>query len=270
MLKSHTVSISGLLAETKYFYRVKSTDTAGKVATYPSSGTLTFTTKFPVSNGPVKDSPVMGGLAGYWPFSEGAGSKTDDASSASHPGALSGTTWTTGKHGKGLAFNGSSSYVSLGNFDVPGSAITLAAWIKADTLGSSDPRIISKANGSAEKDHYFMLGTTQASGANRLRFRLKTGGSTKTLIASSGNVPTGQWAHVVATYNGATMRLYLNGVLVGSMPASGTITVNSSVPVAIGRNPQTYGAFDSIIDLVIIYNREFTTSELGSLYSSGQ
>jgi hypothetical protein len=169
-----------------------------------------------------------------------------------------------------LAFNGSSSYVSLANLDVPGSAITLAAWIKADTLGDSDPRIISKANGSGEQDHYFMLGTTSVSGVSRLRFRLKTNGSTKTLIASSGNVPTGQWVHAVATYNGATMRLYLNGVLVGSMSAAGTITVNSGIPVAIGRNPQAYGPFDGIIDQVRIYNRELTTSELGSLYNSGQ
>jgi Concanavalin A-like lectin/glucanases superfamily len=218
-------------------------------------------------NAPATGNP---GLVGYWPFSEGAGTITDDASPAAHVGALSGASWTTGKNGKGLLFNGSSSYVALGKFDVPGSAITLAAWFNAETLGNSDPRIISKASGSAEQDHYFMLGTTSVSGTNRLRFRLKTNSSTKTLIASSGNVPTGQWVHAVATYNGSTMRLYLNGVLVGSMAAAGSMTGNTNVPVAIGRNPQAYGPFDGTLDQVRIYNRELAPSEISALYSAGQ
>ena len=151
-----------------------------------------------------------------------------------------------------------------------GSAMTISAWFKADKLGSSDPRIISKATGSAESDDYFMLGTTSVSGANRLRFRLKTGGQTKTLIASSGNVPTGQWVHAVARYNGSTITLYLNGVQVGSLTATGAITTSASVPVAIGRNPQAYGPFDGVIDEVRVYTRALGTSEISSLYTSGK
>jgi hypothetical protein len=67
------------------------------------------------------------------------------------------------------------------------------------------------------------------------------------------------------------MRLYLNGVEVGSMPATGSITGNMGVPIAIGRNPEVpYGHFDGAIDQVRIYTRALTLSEIKSLYSSGQ
>jgi hypothetical protein len=167
-------------------------------------------------------------------------------------------------------FDGVNDYVSIPTFDVPGSAMTISAWFKADRLGNSDPRIISKATGSAETDHYFMIGTTAVSTANRLRFRLKVGGTTRTLIASSGNVPTGQWVHAVACYTGSAMTLYLNGVQVGSLAATGSIATAASVPVAIGRNPQSYSPFDGIIDQVRVYNRALDTAEISELYTSSK
>ena len=79
-----------------------------------------------------------------------------------------------------------------------------------------------------------------------------------------------EWVHAVAVYNGSTMKLYLNGSEVGSMAASGTLTGNGSVPIAIGRNPQVYGAFDGNIDQVRIYNRALSTTEVNALYTHGQ
>ena len=49
----------------------------------------------------------------------------------------------------------------------------------------------------------------------RLRFRLKTLGTTSTLIAPTSDVVIGKWSHVVAVYDGATMRLYQDGADVG-------------------------------------------------------
>ena len=49
----------------------------------------------------------------------------------------------------------------------------------------------------------------------RLRFRLKTNGSTTTLVATSGNLSNNVWVHFAAVYDGANMRLYKDGSQVG-------------------------------------------------------
>jgi hypothetical protein len=258
---THRVTLTSLEPSTTYYFQLQSADASGNSRTYPTTSTLTFITD---------KADLTSGLIGYWQFEEGSGITAADSSGAGRNGTLAGPIWTTGRSGRGLMFDGVNDYVSIPTFDVPGSAMTISAWFKADRLGNSDPRIISKATGSAETDHYFMIGTTAVSTANRLRFRLKVGGTTRTLIASSGNVPTGQWVHAVACYTGSAMTLYLNGVQVGSLAATGSIATAASVPVAIGRNPQSYSPFDGIIDQVRVYNRALDTAEISELYTSSK
>ncbi|MCA9246827.1 MAG: hypothetical protein KDA42_06915 [Planctomycetales bacterium] len=134
-------------------------------------------------------------------------------------------------------FDGVDDYVYLGGLDVEGSDMTILAIFKADDFGYSDGRIISKATSPNESDHYWMLSTIDVSGHQRLRFRVRTEYGTSTLIASSGDLYTGQWVFAAAVFNGSTMKLYKNGVEVGSMSKSGELARNSSVPVFIGNNP---------------------------------
>jgi hypothetical protein len=155
------------------------------------------------------------GLVAWWPFDEGGGSVAVDASGNGHTGFLTnGPQWVAEPAGAALDFDGSNDYLDAGSFDVSGSALTLAAWVNAENLAncsSNDCRILSKSTGTAEADHYFMLSTISDSGASRLRFRLKTGGTTTTLIASRGDLQENVWVHVAAVYDGAKMELFLNG-----------------------------------------------------------
>jgi hypothetical protein len=101
----------------------------------------------------------------------------------------------------------------------------------------------------------------------RLRFRLKTNDSSSTavLIASSGTLQEGAWTHVAAVYDGSHMILYKDGVEVGRQAKSGSIAVNSAVPVFIGANPpgaSELRPFDGIIDEVRIYHQALSQSEI--------
>jgi hypothetical protein len=233
-------------------------DSAGNVAT---SAAVTVT----VSNAP----PLPGGdlsanLIGYWSVDEGTGTVAQD-SAGGHPGTLrNGPTWTAGHIGQAVRFDGADDYVDLGNVDISGSALTIAAWIRPDSFATDDARIVSKAMGSAEQDHYFMLSTV-SSGGIKLRFRLKAGSSTSTLVASSGTLTAGQWAHAAAVYNGSAMILYLNGVEVGRVNKTGALATSATTPVAIGRNPQAYGGFGGAIDDVRLYQRALSASDIGAL-----
>jgi hypothetical protein len=102
-----------------------------------------------------------------------------------------------------------------------------------------------------------------------LRFRLKTNGSTTTLIAHSGVLNTEEWTHVAATWDGGSMRLYKNGEVVGNTPRSGTLTSGPVVEISIGNQPA--GAqgglrpFDGVIDEVRIYDRALKQEEIQAL-----
>ena len=119
--------------------------------------------------------------------------------------------------------------------DIAGGGLTISVWMKADDFGTSDARLVSKATGVYEDDHYWMLSTFQN---NSVRFRLKSRRLDHDADQRSGVIAAGQWHHVAATYDGQRMRLYVDGVEVGSTAKTGSIDTNGSVPVAIGNQPQ--------------------------------
>jgi hypothetical protein len=210
-------------------------------------------------------------LVASYNFNEGSGTTANDSSGNSHNGTLhNGATWTSGKQGGGISFDGINDYVDIGKFDVMGSELTIAAWFKADSFNHlssfHDARIVSKATGTADQDHYWMLSTIKNGNTTKLRFRLKTNGTTSTLIADSGNLITNEWIHAAAVYDGSSMKLYKDGVLVGSMSKTGAIDTNSSTPVWIGTNPDGYGTWKGVIDDVLLFNRALTEEEIIALY----
>ncbi|MBT7610707.1 MAG: DUF1592 domain-containing protein [Bacteriovoracaceae bacterium] len=168
-------------------------------------------------------------------------------------------------------FDGSNDYIELNNLDINGNALTLTGWFKANSFGGSsrDNRFISKAIGTSEQDHYWMVSTIRSGIDTRLRFRLKTGGSTSTLIASSGNINTGSWNHFAATYDGSSMKLYLNGSEVGNLSKSGVLSSSSSIPASIGRNPSNGQYFDGRMEEVAILSKALTLAEIIGLKDSG-
>ena len=191
------------------------------------------------SNGPV----------GYWRLGETTGATAIDASGNGNDGTYNGVTLGVGgvpNAGADTAvdFDGVNDSIDLGTFDVDGTGLTLSAWINVDDFDNSDQRIISKAmstGGNAEADHWWMLSTHASGGDNVLRFRVKAGGTTDTLIASTGDISTDQWHFVAATYDEATgaMKIYLNGIEVGSKIHSvgGAVDTDASQTVMIGANP---------------------------------
>jgi hypothetical protein len=195
------------------------------------------------------------GAVAHWRLDERFGTVAMDSSAGMHTGTVSGAAWTQGYRDNALVFDGVNDAVSAGSFDVAGTGITITAWIRLDpSFLDNDMRVLSKATGSSEQNHYWMLSLTTVGADRRLRFRLKTAGSTTTLIASSGNLALDTWLHAAAVYDGSTMRLYLDGVEVGTAAKSGSIDA-AVAGVMVGANPpDAYAPFKGWIDDVRIYN----------------
>jgi len=135
------------------------------------------------------------------------------------------------------SFNGSN-HVDAGNFSVPGQSLEIIANVVFS--GSTDPypRIISKcsASGQSAQDHDFMLSLTVN---NQPRFRLKTNGFTTTLVGPSV-IPLNTLVEIRATYDGASMRLFVDGALDAQTAKTGDMN-QSNKPVWVGANPNGAG-----------------------------
>ena len=208
------------------------------------------------------DTCVAGDLVGAWGFEEPSGPTALDSSGRGNHGTLGGGAArdASGYFGQALVTDGISGQVDLGGLDVDAPELTLMAWINADDFGVHDARILSKSTGSATDDHVFMLSTIRGP---HLRFRLRTNGSTSTLIGSGGTLSAGTWIHAAATYDGTTMRLYQDGVEVGSAPKSGPVAVDPGVALWMAANPGEPGqVFDGRIDEVKIFERALSAAEI--------
>ncbi|MEA3225322.1 MAG: LamG domain-containing protein, partial [Planctomycetota bacterium] len=215
-------------------------------------------------------------LLGWWKLDDGTGTIAIDSSGKGNDGTFVGDPeWVAGKFGSGLLFDGQGGErVSIGNIDVASGAITITCWFKANNLDTpgQDPRMVSKAFGGAAIDHIWMVSSARAGGEKRLRFRLKTndGGATTTLVGGDGDpenrvLQVDEWMHATATWDGTTMRVYLNAVETGNVERGGTsVAVDPAVGAAFGNQP--VGAenrpFDGVIDDVRIYTRALSVPEI--------
>ena len=140
-------------------------------------------------------SPAANAVA-WWRFEEGAGSTIAADALGHHGGRYEGSTAggspATAQGGSGAAmFDGYDDHIDIGPVDVHGNAMTIMAWIKVVDFDSSDARIISKATGIGNDDHFWMVSTCKAFGRKRLRFRLRTDiGGTDVLTARRGDLAT--------------------------------------------------------------------------------
>ena len=223
--------------------------------------------------------PGSGDLAGgiiplaHWKLDDGAGPTAID-SVGSHDGALvSAPGWVAGTIDGGLDFDGIDDLVDAGTFDVSGTGLTMMGWFNAETIPTSDGRIVSKANGPNATDAWWQLSTTD-SGSNRyIRMRIKAGGTTTTFADSSVNLAPARWYFAVGTYDNATgaMKLYLDGAEVASAShaVGGPVDTDPAVPVAIGANGTAERFFDGILDDVRIYDRAMDATEITDLFAAG-
>jgi hypothetical protein len=201
-------------------------------------------------------------LVGYWNFNENTGTIAHDSSSYGNDGTIYSATWTTGRMGSALSFDGVDDYVNID--DVPAldisSAITLEAWVK-NNLGLSNT-VISKDDDGANREYYMGL-SYDAYNPGRARWALNTSGFG--VIDSTAVLNNGEWHYIAVTYNGSYMRLYIDGQEDSSSPIAKTgLIPNTQAPFRIGAMSdigyEQY--FRGIIDEVRVYNHALTLEEI--------
>jgi prepilin-type N-terminal cleavage/methylation domain-containing protein len=207
----------------------------------------------------------------YWSF--------DDASSCTaldnvdgNSGTLNPTcpgnspSWTLGKINGALSFNGVDNYININNAPNlnPTAALTLSAWVKWTIDPGTGLPWASIINKNGDNQYRLQHNNVNA----KFEFGLRTTGCAKWVQSTTSPVKD-VWYFVTGTYDGQSMKLYVNGTLESNTSCSGTILTSSS-PVGIGRRSIYYDRyFNGLIDEAKIYSSALADTEIQSLYTAG-
>jgi len=211
---------------------------------------------------------------GWWRFDEGAdnlcfdGTDVCDNSGEGNNGTISGDpTWITDtascKQGGCIDFDGTGDKVDVGVNDLV-QDISVSAWIKNSSSGS-EKIIVGKGwyNDASGKSWWLLRDSD-----NKLKFGVITDGNEAiydSVIDTSGT----DWYHVIGTYDGVTIKIFVNGIEGISYSKSGSLPTGANVKIGMGYyNGDSYG-FIGTIDDVRIYNYALTEDQISEVYNQG-
>jgi len=160
-----------------------------------------------------------------------------------------------------LSFDGVDDYVEVP--DSPSLRLTtglsMGFWIFWPIDNIEWGQIIGKGGGWGQKGYWLA-----APGSRGIYFEIVNAAGNGVYFGW-GPLSMNVWHYVVGTFDGSTMRLYVDGSLVGSAPQT-DIGVNAAIPFRIAKHT-TFGEYLQLkIDEVRIYNRALTTEEIQESY----
>lgn len=167
-----------------------------------------------------------------------------------------------------LNLNGTTNYLEApdsASLSITGNTLSISGWLK--TSSSSTQWIVSKYNNSASDASY---GLYLSNGY--VKFLVSPNGSTGGEVQSTVGITDGNRRHVVVTYDGMELRIYLDGAVNTWQSYVITNIFDSSSPLRIGaKNSQTAMEFFSeMLDEVVIYGRTLTADEANNMYYSSK
>ncbi len=197
-------------------------------------------------------------FSAVWHFDERAGSPARDATGRGHHGVLLGTSLGSGLIGPSRKFVASDRNAILvaDSPDLTFEQVTLSAWVQFFTSpGTLFYTAISRQLGNGGENELFL-----SNYANTINGEITT--SDGNFSHSGSTLPVGQWLHLAAVYDGASLTLYLNGLRDAARTAGGGLARTAN-PIFLGadrnsastpRNTPDADFLDGLLDEVRLEN----------------
>jgi hypothetical protein len=202
-------------------------------------------------------------LEGAWSL-DGA---MDDSSGRGHKGTQTGAAYVADRGGQVLALDGAGAYASIPSapgFD-GGGALTIAVWAKIDAFPTQNATLVNK-------EFAYRLGVGTGGGWHlEVATTQHPWYSAGTVVAGEKALEPGKWYHLVGTYDGDYLRVYLNGQFCGGSSAlSGSVVSNAS-PVDLGRaNATNVQWLKGQLSDLRLYSTALTAEQVRALYEKGK
>lgn len=205
------------------------------------------------------DSPLM-----YWRLGDTSGTTAVDSTTNGRNGAYqnSPTLGVTGLVGtdsnRAVQFDGVNDYASIASAAwMNVAAFTVEAWIKTTDTGDS---IVSRDNAINDKAWRLWVSSGKAS------LIVHNGGSNYTLNGAT-TVNDGNVHHVVGTYASGTLKVYVDGVLDGTL-SSAAHSVSGTPAIRVGTD-RLVAYNNAVIDEAAFYGSELTATQVAKHYAIG-
>lgn len=210
----------------------------------------------------VTDGLVLALDAGNTKSYPGSGTAWTDLSGNGNNGTLqNGASYVSG-NGGAISFDGSNDRVVIPNDTALDTQTpSVEVWVKVDTI-SQDAFFFEKGDVNTQ---YALFIQDSFQPTPQIQWRVKPAGFNDVEATAATYINTSSYAQIVGTYTSGSRKLYINGSLVASDSATGTIPSNSG-----GMSVGVYGGFDGPygyyldgeISIVRVYNRVLTASQV--------
>jgi hypothetical protein len=211
------------------------------------------------------------GLVSWWPAEGNANDMQ-----GTNQGTLKGNAgFTLGKVGQAFLLNGNTGSIvevpdALNLNFTPTSPMTIELWARK-TSTQWAMHIVGKRDNcglTSDPDISYGMGWVSGWGQNGLFFGWQ--GSDAMTWGGEADLPLNVWTHLASTFDGTTLKIYINGSLAAISP--GTLGPSFPVPFKMG-DLGTCGSFGTgfvgLLDEVSLYNRALTAEEIQAIYSAG-
>jgi len=210
---------------------------------------------------------ITGGLVGYWNFDD---CTAKDSSGLGNDGNLINSPKCISRGlGKALDFDGKSNYVEVPDSQsvrVENNQITVEMWIKKANIAQSVGNLATKGDVYGDITYGFYV-PSETAGNNEIDSKFEFYNPKQ--FVSFGIINNTEWHHLAATYDGNTLKAYIDGNLFSTKATGGAIMSTNNWPLLIGgyKKNLIFDVFNGTIDEVKIFNRALSDYEIQLEYS---
>ena len=204
------------------------------------------------------------GPLAHWKLDEtGSNTTAADSSGNNHPGVVLNPTWTPGRIGGALSFDGANHVRVTGAPALEPTAFAVSAWVNYSLTDTSGGDVLSMG------DNFGLR--VQPDGAVKTYFYGGTIVGYRIAQSTTVNTRDGQWHHIVGQYNGSVLQVYVDGIKRDEKSFSDPIVYGLGTDLFLGKHGNGGGNHDfkGLIDQVRLYNHALSSSDIAALVAEG-
>lgn len=204
-------------------------------------------------------------LVAYYRFEDNGNDSSIMKNNATPINANGGIKYIDGIAGKAAKFNGASYFEVKDSDSLDLDNFTISLWVNEDKTEERNPLVTKYGDSNNRKDPSYSLFDNYTQSGTTMYLGLFDEDDTYDEFSIEKPITIGKWYHYTATYDGKTVKIYINGTLVKTIQFDETMS-HSSGPLWLGAF--TDGSFfKGVMDELRIYNYALTPAEVKKLYS---